>query len=131
MKKILTIVILLFLGTVGVAQLRVYSKEYAICYRDDVTRLYSDCIYDTNFISRFYFDDLNTSFEHFVYHENLTSKYYIDSTINEVDKDVHYTTSDSGNKYLFVFDYKEKLVIIYPTDGSYSMATKIKIVNFN
>ena len=131
MKKIFSTVALLFLGMVGVAQLRVYAKEYAICYRDDVTGLYSDCIYDTNFISRFYFDDLNTSFEHFVYHENLTSTYYIDSTINEVEKDVHYTTSDSGNKYSFVFDYKEKLVIIYPTDGSYSIATKIRIINFN
>jgi len=131
MKKILTIVILLFLRTVSVAQLSVYAKEYAICYRDDVTGLYSDCIYDTTFINRFYFDDLKTSFEHFVYLENLTSTYYIDSTINEVQKDVYYTTCDSGDRYLFVFDYEEKVIYIYPMDGSYSMATKIRIIDFN
>tara|TARA_R110001592_G_scaffold290574_4_gene559766 strand:+ start:1886 stop:2278 length:393 start_codon:yes stop_codon:yes gene_type:complete len=130
MKKILTIVALLFLGMVGVAQLRVYTAEYEICFRDDVTGLYSDCRYDTNFISGFVFNELKTSFEHSTYNNNLTSTYYIDSTINEVEQDVYYTASDQGNKYLFIFNYKEEEVVyIYPIDGSYSIATRIKIVN--
>lgn len=132
MKKILTIVALLFLGMVGVAQLRVYTSEYEICFRDDVTGLYSDCRYDTNFISGFVFNDLKTSFEHSTYNNNLTSTYYIDSTINEVEQDVYYTISDQGNKYLFIFNYEEEEVVyIYPMDGSYSIATRIKIVNYN
>ena len=130
MKKILNTVALLFLGMVGAAQLNVYTAESAICYRDDITRLYSNCIYDTNFISGFHFNDLKTSFEHSIYNNNLTSTYYIDSTINEVEQDVYYTTSDAGNRYLFIFNYEEeKLVLIYPMDGSYSIATKIKIIN--
>ena len=132
MKKILTIVALLFLGMVGVAQLRVYTAEYEICFRDDITGLYSDCRYDTNFISGFVFNDLKTSFEHSTYNNNLTSTYYIDSTINEVEQDVYYTISDQGNKYLFIFNYEEEEVVyIYPMDGSYSIATRIKIVNYN
>lgn len=132
MKKILTIVALLFLGMVGVAQLRVYTAEYEICFRDDVTGLYSDCRYDTNFISGFVFNDLKTSFEHSTYNNNLTSTYYIDSTINEVEQNVYYTISDQGNKYLFIFNYEEEEVVyIYPMDGSYSIATRIKIVNYN
>ena len=132
MKKILTIVALLFLGMVGVAQLRVYTAEYEICFRDDITRLYSDCRYDTNFISGFVFNDLKTSFEHSTYNNNLTSTYYIDSTVNEVEQDVYYTISDQGNKYLFIFNYEEEEVVyIYPMDGSYSIATRIKIVNYN
>ncbi len=132
MKKILTIVALLFLGMVGVAQLRVYTSEYEICFRDDITGLYSDCRYDTNFISGFVFNDLKTSFEHSTYNNNLTSTYYIDSTINEVEQDVYYTISDQGNKYLFIFNYEEEEVVyIYPMDGSYSIATRIKIVNYN
>ena len=132
MKKILAIFILLFLGMVGVAQLRVYTAEYEICFRDDVTGLYSDCRYDTNFISGFVFNDLKTSFEHSTYNNNLTSTYYIDSTINEVEQNVYYTISDQGNKYLFIFNYEEEEVVyIYPMDGSYSIATRIKIVNYN
>jgi len=132
MKKILTIVALLFLGMVGVAQLRVYTAEYEICFRDDITGLYSDCRYDTNFISGFVFNDLKTSFEHSTYNNNLTSTYYIDSTVNEVEQDVYYTISDQGNKYLFIFNYEEEEVVyIYPMDGSYSIATRIKIVNYN
>ncbi len=132
MKKIFSTVALLFLGMVGVAQLRVYTSEYEICFRDDITGLYSDCRYDTNFISGFVFNDLKTSFEHSTYNNNLTSTYYIDSTINEVEQDVYYTISDQGNKYLFIFNYEEEEVVyIYPMDGSYSIATRIKIVNYN
>ena len=132
MKKIFSTVALLFLGMVGVAQLRVYTAEYEICFRDDITGLYSDCRYDTNFISGFVFNDLKTSFEHSTYNNNLTSTYYIDSTINEVEQDVYYTISDQGNKYLFIFNYEEEEVVyIYPMDGSYSIATRIKIVNYN
>ena len=132
MKKIFSTVALLFLGMVGVAQLRVYTSKYEICFRDDITGLYSDCRYDTNFISGFVFNDLKTSFDHSTYNNNLTSTYYIDSTINEVEQDVYYTISDQGNKYLFIFNYEEEEVVyIYPMDGSYSIATRIKIVNYN
>ena len=132
MKNILTIVILLFLRTVGVAQLSVYTAHQEVCFFDDVTNLYSNCRYDTNYVSGFVFNDLETSFEHSVYNINMSSTYYIDSTINEVEQDVYYTTSDQGNKYLFIFNYEEEEVVyIYPIDGSYSIATRIKIVNYN
>lgn len=130
MKNILTIVILLFLGMVGVAQLRVYTAEYQICNFDSVSNSYSNCKYDTNFISGFVFNDLKTSFEHSTYNNNLTSTYYIDTTFNKIEQDVYYTTSDAGNRYLFIFDYKkEKLVYIYPMDRSYVIVTKIKYLN--
>jgi len=57
----------------------------------------------------------------------MKSTYYIDSTINEVGEDVYYAKSDVENRYLFVFDYAaEKVIYIYPMDGSYVIATKIK-----
>ena len=132
MKNILTIVILLFLRTVGVAQLSVYTAHQEVCFFDDVTNLYSNCRYDTNYVSGFVFNDLETSFEHSVYNINMSSTYYIDSTINEVDQDVYYTTSDVGNRYLWIFNYKkERMVYSYKMDGSYLISTRIKSVNYN
>jgi hypothetical protein len=132
MKKILTIVILLFLGTVGMTQLSVYTTHQEVCFLDDSTKSYLNCRYDINYISGFVFNDLKTSFKHSIYKNNLTSTFYIDSTINELDQNVYYTTSDVGNKYLFIFNYeKDKVVRIYPMDGSYSIVTRIKIVNYN
>tara|TARA_R100001463_G_scaffold129817_1_gene188827 strand:+ start:1150 stop:1527 length:378 start_codon:yes stop_codon:yes gene_type:complete len=124
MKKILNIVVLLFLGTVVTAQNKVNTKGYEVCDYNNIIKSYSNCKYDPTFESEFVFNDLEKSFSHFT--SEMQSTYSIDSTFTELGKDIYYTTSDVGNRYLFIFDYEEeKVIYIYPVDGSYVITTKI------
>lgn len=125
MKQI-TITITLLMAVFSVtAQTDIHTKGYQVCDFNDVTKSYSNCRYDSTFESRFVFNDSEKSFSHFT--TDMKSTYYIDSTINEVGEDVYYATSDVENRYLFVFDYaEEKVIYIYPMDGSYVIATRIK-----
>ena len=124
MKKILNIVVLLFLGTIVTAQNKVNTEGYEVCDYNNIIKSYSDCKYNPTFKSKFVFNDLEKSFSHFT--AEMQSTYSIDSTFTELGKDIYYTTSDVGNRYLFIFDYEEeKVIYIYPVDGSYVITTKI------
>ena len=130
MKKILNIVVLLFLGTVVTAQNKVDTYGYQVCDYNNIIDSYSDCKYDSTYKTRFVFNDSENSFSHFT--GDMQSTYSIDSTFTELGRYIYYTTSNVGNKYLFIFDYEEeKVVYIYPIDGSYVITTKIEIVNYN
>jgi hypothetical protein len=79
---------------------------------------YSDCDYNETFKSRFTFPKSVKLFYHVT--DEMVSTYIIDSVIYEDDKEIYYTTSEVGNNYLYIFDYvDEKLIYIYPVDGSY------------
>jgi hypothetical protein len=124
MKKILNIVVLLFLGIVGTAQNKIDTYGYQVCNYNNITDSYSDCKYDSTYKTKFVFNDSEKSFSHFT--EDMESTYSIDSTFTELERDIYYTTSNVGNRYLFIFDYiNEKVVYIYPIDGSYVIVAKI------
>ena len=125
MKKILNIIVLLFLGIVGTAQNKIDTYGYQVCDYNNITNSYSGCKYDSTFESRFVFNDSEKSFSHFT--AEMQSTYSIDSTFTELGRDIYYTTSNVENRYLFVFDYvEEKVIYIYPRDGSYVIVTEIK-----
>ena len=125
MKKILNIIALLFLGIVGTAQNKVDTYGYQVCDYNNITDSYSDCKYDSTYKTRFVFNDSENSFSHFT--GDMESTYSIDSTVNELERDIYYTTSNVGNRYLFIFDYEEeKVVYIYPMDGSYVIVARIE-----
>lgn len=124
MKKILNIAVLLFLGIVGTAQNKIDTYGYQVCDYNNITDSYSDCKYDSTYKTRFVFSDSENLFSHFT--GDMESTYSIDSTFTELEKDIYYTTSNVGNRYLFIFDYiNEKVVYIYPIDGSYVVVAKI------
>ena len=118
MKKTITVIILLFLTLLCSAQVAVTTKSYRTCFMGEKNKSYSDCVYHETFKSSFTFSKSMEVFYHIT--EETTSLYFIDSVIYEDDKEIYYTTSDFGNNYLCIFDYlDEKLIYIYPVDGSY------------
>ena len=118
MKKIVIIVTLLLLTLMSDAQVSITTKSYGTCFMDEKNMSYSDCVYHKTFKSSFTFSKSMDVFYHIT--EETTSLYFIDSVIYEDDKEIYYTTSDFGNNYLCIFDYlDEKLIYIYPVDGSY------------
>jgi hypothetical protein len=124
MKKIVIIVTLLLLTLMGGAQVSVTTKSYRTCFMDEKNRSYSDCVCHETFNSSFTFSRSMKVFYHIT--EETTSIYFIDSVLYEDNKEIYYTTSDVGNNYLYIFDYlDEKLIYIYPVDGSYVIVIKM------
>jgi len=118
MKKTITVTTLLLLTLICSSQVAVTTKSYRVCFMGEKNKSYSDCDYNETFKSRFTFPKSVKLFYHVT--DEMVSTYIIDSVIYEDDKEIYYTTSEVGNNYLYIFDYvDEKLIYIYPVDGSY------------
>ncbi len=116
-KLILTVLIVFSIHFTTKAQtsFSCYYREY--CYWNEYTEEFGNCEgYEES--SLFVMNDNETMFTHTI--ESMKSTYYVNEREYESEKELWFysVTSDVGNKYLYVFDPKNKEVrAVYVRDG--------------
>jgi hypothetical protein len=118
MKKTILILTLALIGLTNLKAQTSFSCTYRqYCTWNDVTEKFENCEgYEES--SLFVMNKGETMFTHTI--ESMKSTYYVNSSEYDKDKDVwsYSVTSDVGNKYLYVFDPKNKQIrAVYIKDG--------------
>jgi len=118
MKKTVLILTFAILGLTNLKAQTSFSCTYRdYCIWNKITEKFGNCDgYEES--SLFVMNKAETMFTHTI--ESMKSTYYVTSNEYDKEKDVwsYYVTSDVGNKYLFVFDPKNKQIrALYVKDG--------------
>lgn len=118
MKKTVLILTFTVLGLTSLKAQISFSCNYRNnCFWNKVTEKFGNCNgYEES--SLFVINKAETMFTHTI--ESMKSTYYVTSNEYDEEKKVwtYYVTSDVGNKYMFVFDPKNKQIrALYIKDG--------------
>ena len=126
MKQIFLVLTFILVAKIN-AQVSFSCNYTQVCYWNSTSKEYTNCSgSESNCL--FAFNKEFTMFTHTT--EEMKSTYYITSSEYDQSKEIwfYYTTSDVGNKYLFIVDPKNKQIRTLPLKegADYIIAYTIK-----
>lgn len=116
-KTLFLLATFISLGINAIAQTSFSCHYREYCYWNDYTEEFGNCEgYDES--SLFVMNDNETMFTHTI--ESMKSTYYVQEREYDSEKELWFytVTSDVGNKYIYVFDPKNKEIrALFTRDG--------------